>query len=93
MGDIGSDTEAQLEMMRDAYRDLRNKCPNHELLKLASLHQDEEGFDFTPEFGRRCVRTEDRYKASSYARYTIALESAAQNSTFKLLDTNPSCDY
>jgi len=93
MSDIGSDKETQLYMMRDAYRELRAKDPNHELLGLAELHQDEGGFNFTPEYQSRCVRDGDRWRVQGYARYTFALQAAVEGVPIRLLGTNPPCDF
>ena len=93
MGDIGSDTESALYMMRDAYRELMHKDPKHELLKLAELHQDESGFNFSREYARRCVRDSDHYKVQGYTRYMLALEAAVNGDPVQLLDTNPPCEY
>ena len=93
MSSISDDTEAQLSMMRDAYVDLRTRNPNHELLRLAELHQDEGGFNFSPDYRRRCVRNDDKWKVQGFARYTFALEAAVSGAQIKLLDTNPPCRF
>ena len=93
MGDIVSDTEAQLCMMMNAYKALREQQPDHELLKLATVHKDEGGFDFTAEFGRRCIADKDRWRVHGYARYTLALEAAVKGEPIRLLDTDPPCSF
>ena len=93
MSDIGSDTAAQLHMMRDAYMELRQKHPSHQLLALVDLHDDGMGFSLTPEYRRRCVRELDEFVVQSYARYTLALQAAATGNPVKLLDTEPRCEY
>ena len=93
MGDISSDTESQLYMLRDTYKSLRNKNPSHELLALAEIHKDEMGFNWSDEYRRRCVRDSDRYNIQGFARYTAALEDAVNNRPFKLLDTKLPCEY
>ncbi len=93
MSDIGSDTSAQLHMMRDAYKSLMQKNPNHELLKLTELHKDEEGFNLTSEYSKRCVRDSDKWCVQGYARYTFALKAAVKGLPIELLDTNPPCNF
>ena len=79
MSSISDDREAQLSMMRDAYRTLRAKNPNHALLGLVALHSDEEGFSFTQEYKRRFVEHNDTWKVQGCTRYTFALESAVKD--------------
>ena len=93
MGDICSDTEAELRMMMDAYKELRNKNPNHELLKLVEVHSDEGGFNFTAEYITRCARDTDKHDVHGYARYTAALKAAANGLEIRLLDTVPPCEF
>ena len=93
MGDIGSDTSSQLYMLRDAYEALEAKDPDHELLRLARMHEDGGGFDWTEDFHRRCVRDSDNLAVQGYARYTFALKDAARGVEHKLLDTDPPCDF
>lgn len=93
MGDISSDTLSQLEMLRDAYINLREKDPNHELLSLAELHEDGLGFNFTPEYAKKCVRDGEQKKIKGYTRYTSALRDAFYGASVKLLDTDPPCGF
>ncbi len=89
MGDVSSDTEAQLHMMRDAYEKLQSISPDHELLKLAQLQVDRGGFIFTTEYGERCVDKRDEHNIQGYMRYTQALENAAMGLEYKLLGKAP----
>jgi hypothetical protein len=76
MGSIGQDTEAQLEMLIESYIKLSTKHPDHELLRLVTLHPDKRGADFSKDYQDRYVREDDRYKVHGYMRYTSALENA-----------------
>lgn len=78
MADIWSDTIAAFELMRDAYKDLRRKNPNHELLQIATLHGDEEGIDYNSEWERRFREDGDHLKAQPWSRYYFALKEAAK---------------
>jgi hypothetical protein len=93
MGDIGSDTLAELEMLIDAYKDLRAKKPQHELLSMVQLHPDERGFTMNAAYFQRCVRDTDRECIQGYARYRLALENAINGNPHRLLDTNPPCEF
>ncbi len=78
MGDIGSDTSAELHMLMGAYKALKAKDPNHELLRFAQVDRDEGGLTFAPDYGKRFVCDDDIWKVQGYARYTSALESAVR---------------
>jgi hypothetical protein len=93
MGDIGTDSESQLEMLLEAYKKLQSKNPSHELLKLVEPHTDGQGFTSTKEYFRRCVRGSDKWRIPGYARYTKALENAANGLPVLLLDTHPPCEF
>ena len=93
MGDIGSDTISQLEMMASAYKKLRDKNHNHELLELATLHEDELRFIISEKYRKRCILDTDKFNIQGYIRYTSALENALKGEPIKLLDTNPLCEY
>ena len=93
---MGSDTESQLDLLRDAYTALQTKNPSHALLRLAEIHPDGGGFNFTPEYRKKCVRDTDRERVYGYARYTNALKDALiglPGLPVKLLDTNPPCEF
>ena len=85
--------EAQMGMMDRARRALATKNPNHDLLKLVDFDERTQGFTFTPDYERRCVRPTDRGNILGYARYTFALEAAVSGGEVRLLDTNPPCEY
>ena len=86
MGDVCSDTQAQLEQMCRAYEKLRAKHPNHELLALIALTPDE--IRYQPEYFRRCVSEDDTHNFQSDGRYMVALEVALRGGEYKLLDTD-----
>ncbi len=94
MTGIAPNTEEILLFVVDNYLALRDKDPSHGLLKLINLHCDEMGFNTTPGFITRCVRNTDKdMKGRGYARYGLALEDAIKGRPYKLLDTNPPCEY
>lgn len=74
MGDIASDREAALEMVRDAYKALSAQNPQHELLTVADLHADQGGVTFKPDYFRRFVKADDCYNVHGYIRYWEALK-------------------
>lgn len=76
MGDIGSDTESELRMMREAYIEVQRLHPDHELLHYARLHDDTRGFDFTREYREKFVKESDRWNVRGYARYNLALRES-----------------
>lgn len=86
MGNVCSDTEAQIQQMIRAYEKLRAKYPNHKLLSLIELTPDE--IHFRPEYFRRCVSEADTHNFQSDGRYTAALEAAIRGEEYKLLDTD-----
>ncbi len=79
MGDIGSDTSSELQMMVTAYKALKVKNPNHPLLKLATLHADEYGFNWTPQLWKKFQKKGDTYKVQTFGRYNSALEDALKD--------------
>ena len=93
MGDIGSDTEAGLEMLIDYYRELKIKNPEHELLNLGRLDEGGRGITLFEGYSIRCVRKNDKHMVQGYSRYAIALRAAIYGNQIKLLDTNPPCDF
>jgi hypothetical protein len=93
MTGIGEDTSAQLEMLIMAHIDLRKKDPGHELLALVELHPDSRGFNTTDAYMQRCVRESDQWAVQGYARYTHAMEQATWGIPYRLLDTDPACEF
>lgn len=87
------DISAQLCIMREAYLGLQRIYPDHELLKLVRVHQDKFEFDFTPEYNGRCEKCRDERAIYGFTRYTFALEDAVRGKKYRLVDTDPPCDF
>ena len=73
---ICEETSSQLHLLADAYIELMKDNPDKELLKLAKLHDDRNGFDWTPEYYDQFVEDTDTHRIQGFIRYTEALKDA-----------------
>ncbi len=78
MTGIADDHDAALEIVRDAYKVLRDRDPTNKLLKYVSISEDGKRFDFRNDLSRRFRRGKDKFWAQTYVRYAQALEEAAK---------------
>ena len=83
MGITEEDSEAEedafLTRLKKAYLGLRQKSPNYELLKLATLGSDGK-FVFSDEYRKRFTEPRDHFGTFGVDRYTKALEKMARDS-------------
>ncbi len=79
MVDLTTATHIELEMLVCAYEKLRIKNPDHELLRMATLHPDKKIFTLTSDYKRLFVEEEDQFDIQGYMRYRFALENALVN--------------
>lgn len=87
----GSGIESQLEEMREAYNSLRSMNPKHPLLNFVEFDNNELKLNYS--YYRGCVSSNDRFPVCGYARYTIALRAVLIGQEFRLLNTDPPCEY
>ncbi len=85
MASVMDDIASELYMVRDDYEKLKAKNPEHELLALAGLQEDREGFEFTEEFWKKCGQ-ENEHVIHAYMRYHSFLEKALAGTAFRFLD-------
>ncbi|MDD5193329.1 MAG: hypothetical protein PHF67_01965 [Candidatus Nanoarchaeia archaeon] len=74
MGDVCSETFAQIEHMCRAYERLKLIKPDHPLLGLIDVTS--KNVHFNPGYFERCVLPTDKHNFQSDGRYTSMLEAA-----------------
>lgn len=52
---IAQEYDSQVDLLIQEYLELQRRDPNHELLSLATIHGDRQGFDMVPDFHQRCL--------------------------------------
>ncbi len=75
-----------------AYKTLRRKMPNHGLLNLVTLSEDEQRISLSPEIYNRCLPNgySGQYPATgALVNYYHALDNAADGRSYRLPPPSP----
>lgn len=76
MVNLVESSQAELDSLTDKYLSLRKICPDHQLLRFATLNEDGRSLRFSESYLGKYVEKNDQKPSQGYSRYRLDLEAA-----------------
>gem|GEM_PF-3205854 len=87
MGNVMDDVSSELSMILRKYEQLQANNPEHELLRLATIHEDRGGLNWSKDFWEKCSNEGEPHSAMrAYMRYHTFLEKALSGKPYHFVD-------